>query len=363
MSEALTDDAPVRSAASQQGAVARATGPACAPRRQGTLVRLVVLVAALALLALAVVLGLAVGSRALPLGDVLRVLVAPDGSETAIIVRDLRWPRTVVAVVVGAALGVAGAQLQGLTRNPLAEPGLLGVSAGAALGVVATSTVLGLSGAAGQAAAAVLGAVVATVLVFALAGGPRRGPLPLLLAGVALTALISALTTVLVLLDAETLDEYRFWAVGSVAGRSLDLVLGVLPLLALGAVLAVVTARTLDLLALGEELATGLGSRVALGRLGVLASSTLLTAAAVAVAGPLVFVGLVVPHVARALVGVAHAWVLPLSAVLGAVLLVLSDVAGRVLARPGEIQVGIVTAVVGAPVLVALVQRRRVVGS
>lgn len=325
--------------------------------------RLAVLVAALGLLALAVVLGLAVGSRSLPFGDVLRVLVSPDDSETAIIVRDLRWPRTVVAVVVGAALGLAGAQLQGLTRNPLAEPGLLGVSAGAALGVVATSAILGLTGAAGQVAAAVLGAVVATVLVFALAGGPRRGPLPLLLAGVALTALISALTTVLVLLDAETLDEYRFWAVGSVAGRGLDLLAGVLPLLVVGVVLAVATARTLDLLALGEELATGLGSRVGLGRLGVLASSTLLTAAAVAVAGPLVFVGLVVPHVARALVGVAHAWVLPLSAVLGSLMLVLSDVAGRVLARPGEIQVGIVTAVVGAPVLVALVQRRRVVGS
>lgn len=312
-------------------------------------------------LAACVLLSLAIGSRSLPFSEVIAALVGHDGSDTAVIVRELRLPRTVVALVVGAALGVAGALLQGATRNPLADPGLLGVSAGAALGVVTTSTVLGIGGSAGQALAALLGALAATVVVYALAGQARgAGPLPLVLAGVALTALLTAVTTVLVLLDAETLDEYRFWAVGSVAGRDPSLLVTVAPLLLLGFLLAGIGARTLDLLALGDDLAHGLGARVAWGRGGVVLGATLLTAAAVAVAGPLVFVGLVVPHLARGLVGAAHGWLLPLSGLLGSVLLLVSDVLGRVVARPGEIQVGIVTAFVGAPFLVALVRRRTV---
>lgn len=313
-------------------------------------------------LAGAILLSLAVGSRGLATADVVRVLLADDGSQTAAIVRELRLPRTVVALVVGAALGLAGAQLQGLTRNPLADPGLLGVSAGAALAVVSTSTVLGVGGSAGQALAAVIGALAATLAVWLLAGRGRSSgsPLPLVLAGVAITALLGSLTTVLVLLDARTLDEYRFWAVGSVAGRDLGLLTGVAPLMVVGVVLAAVCARTLDLLALGEDLARGLGARLSWGRAGSVLSATLLTAASVAVAGPLVFVGLVAPHVARAAVGPAHRRLLPAAAVLGALLLVVSDVLGRVVARPAEIQVGIVTALVGAPFLVALVRRRRV---
>jgi iron complex transport system permease protein len=324
--------------------------------------RVLVLLAAVAAVVLLVLAGLAVGSRPLPLGDVLRALTTADGSEASMIVREMRAPRALLAVVVGAALGVAGAQLQGLTRNPLAEPGLLGVSAGAALAVVGTSTVLGVGGATGQAWAALGGALAATAVVYLLASSSRGGssPLPLLLAGVALTALLSSTTTILVLLDAETLDEYRFWAVGSLAGRDVALLGAVLPFLAAGALLALVTTRTLDLLALGDDLARGLGTRVARGRAGLLLSSTLLTAAAVAVAGPLAFVGLIVPHLARALVGPAHAWLLPLSALLGAALVLGADAIGRVVASPAELQVGLVTAVVGAPFLVALVRRRRV---
>jgi len=342
-------------------------GPVLPTRRTSrtTARRCAALASAVGVLAASVLLSLAVGSAALPTADVVRVLLDADASETSAIVRELRLPRTVLALVVGAALGLAGAQLQGLTRNPLADPGLLGVSAGAALAVVSTGTVLGVGGATGQAWAALLGALLATAAVWLLAGASGRptSPLPLLLAGVAVTALLSSLTTVLVLLDADTLDEYRFWAVGSVAGRDLGLLVPVLPFLLVGAVLAAVGARTLDLVALGEDLATGLGARLARGRAGVVLSSTLLTAAAVAVAGPLVFVGLVVPHLARALVGPGHRWSLPLAAVLGAALLVVSDVLGRVVARPAEVQVGIVTALVGAPFLVALVRRRRVVGT
>lgn len=324
-----------------------------------------VLAAALAVLLLAVVASLALGSRTLPTLDVLRVLVDPDGSDTSVIVRELRLPRTVLGLVVGAALGLAGAQLQGLTRNPLADPGLLGVSAGAALAVVSTSTVLGVGGATGQAWAALLGALGATAAVWLLAGSVRGGtsPLPLVLAGVALTALLTSITTVLVLLDADTLDEYRFWAVGSTAGRDVTLLGSVAPFLAAGLLLAVAGSRTLDLLALGDDLARGLGARLAWGRAGVALSATLLTAASVAVAGPLVFVGLVVPHLARGVVGPAHRWLLPLSAVLGGALLLVSDILGRLIARPGEVQVGVVTALVGAPFLVALVRRRRTFGA
>ena len=333
------------------------------PARGSRLGRGAALGAALGLLAASLLAGLAWGSQTIPFGDVVAALTGHDGSEAAAIVREMRWPRTVVAVVVGAALGLAGAQLQSVTRNPLAEPGLLGVAAGAALGVVLVATLSTGSAGVTRAAAAVVGAALATVLVLVLAGGAGRGPLPLVLAGVAVTAMISAVTSVLVLLDAATLDEYRFWVVGSVAGRALTDLVPVLPLLVLGGLLAVTGTRTLDLLALGDELAAGLGARVASGRLAVLVSATLLTAGAVAVAGPLVFVGLVVPHVARALVGPSHRWLLPTSAVLGACLLVLADVVGRVVARPAELQVGIVTAVIGAPVLIVLVQRRRLVRS
>jgi iron complex transport system permease protein len=317
------------------------------------------------LLGLAVLLSLAVGSRSLPTLDVLRALVSADDSDTSAIVRELRLPRTVLGLVVGAALGVAGAQLQGLTRNPLADPGLLGVSAGAALGVVATSSVLGIGGATGQAWAALLGALGATAAVWLLAGSTRRSdsPLTLVLAGVAVSAVLAGVIRIFVLLDADTLDEYRFWAVGSLAGRDVGLLSSVAPLLLAGLVLAVATTRTLDLLGLGQDLAVGLGARVAWGRAGIALSATLLTAGSVAVVGPLVFVGLVVPHLGRALVGPAHRWLLPLSAVLGAALLLLADTAGRVVLRPAELQVGIVTALIGGPVLVALVHRRRSVGS
>ena len=337
--------------------------PAVRPRRRPVRRRLLTLLAASVVVGVAVLLSLAWGSRDLAFGEVVRAVVSPDGSEASVIVRELRWPRTLVALVVGAALGVAGAQMQGVTRNPLAEPGLLGVSAGAALGVVALGSLLGVGGLLGQSAAAAIGGLGATALVFALGGGPRRGPLPLVLAGVAVSSLLAALTTILVLLDAETLDEYRFWAVGSVAGRDVELLVAATPLLVPGVLVAVATARALDDLALGDEVATGLGQRVVAARLLVLLGATLLAAGAVSVAGPLVLVGLVVPHLARGLVGSAHVWVLPLSALLGAALLVLSDVVGRLVAQPGEVQVGIVTALVGAPFLVALVQRRRLVAS
>jgi iron complex transport system permease protein len=335
--------------------------PSPAPRGSGA--RVLVLLGALAAVAVLALLSLAVGSRSLPTADVLRSLVAPDGSETSVIVRELRLPRTVVALVVGAAVGLAGAQLQGLTRNPLADPGLLGVSAGAAFAVV-VGTALGLTGAAATAGLAVVGALAASIAVPVLGGAGRRGssPATLALAGVALSALLLGIVSGIVLLDVQTLDAYRFWAVGSVAGRDLAVLAAVLPLLLVGALLALVNAPALDLLSLGDDVAQGLGVSVLRTRLVGLGAVSLLTAGATAVAGPVAFVGLVAPHVARALTGPAHVWLVPVSALGGAVLVVLADVLGRVVARPGEVQVGVVLALLGAPFFIALVRRRRLVG-
>lgn len=324
--------------------------------------RLLLALGLVLLLAAVVVLSLVVGARAVAPADVWAALVAPTGTDDDVVVRSLRVPRTLVGVAVGVALGTAGALAQGHTRNPLADPGLLGVSAGAALAVVVGMSV-GVTAPVAQAGLATVGALAASVLVFVLGGVGRRGgtPATLALAGVVLTALLLALVSGIVLLDASALDAYRFWTVGSVSGRGLGVLLAVLPLLAIGLLLALVNAPALDVLGLGDDAARGLGVSVRRTRLVGLAAVALLTASATAVAGPIAFVGLVVPHVARAVTGPAHRWLVPVSALAGAILVVLADVVGRVVARPGELQVGVVLALLGAPVLIALVRSRRLV--
>ena len=345
-------------------APARPVAPpeALAPLRRQRTRRLVLLGVLGGLLLLAVVLSLAVGARAIAPAAVWDALLAPTGSDDDVVVRSLRVPRTVTAVAVGVALGVAGALAQGHTRNPLADPGLLGVSAGAALAVVAGIAV-GVTAPLPQAALAVGGALAASVVVFAIGGVGRRGssPATLALAGVVLTALLLSLVSAVVLLDAAALDAYRFWTVGSVAGRGTPVLAAVLPLLAVGLGLAAVNAPALDLLGLGDDVASGLGVPVRRTRLIGLLAVAVLTASATALAGPIAFVGLVVPHVARAATGPAHRWLVPVAGLTGAVLVLLADVAGRLVARPGELQVGIVLALVGAPVLIALVRSRRLV--
>ncbi|WP_336922210.1 FecCD family ABC transporter permease [Aquipuribacter sp. SD81] len=333
---------------------ARRSALASAPSR---LVGLLLAVAGLGLLCL---LSLAVGSRPVALPDVVAALTAFDpGQEDHVVVVSLRVPRTLVALLVGLGLGLAGAVMQGLTRNPLADPGILGVSAGAALAVVVGITV-GVSTLGAQVWLALAGAAVASAVVYALGSTGRSGatPVALALAGAAVTAFLVSVTTTLLLLDSATLDQYRFWAVGHVAGRDLSVAAQVAPFLAVGAVLALASGRALNALALGDDVARSLGARVGLTRVAAALSVVLLVGAATAAAGPIAFVGLTVPHVARALTGPDHRWVLAYSAVLAPVLLLAADVLGRVVARPGELQVGIVTAVVGAPVFIALVRRR-----
>jgi iron complex transport system permease protein len=280
--------------------------------------------------------------------------------ENHLIVQSLRLPRTLVAIMIGVALGLAGALVQGLTRNPLADPGILGVSAGAALAVVTGIFVFGVGSLSGYVWFAFAGAAVTSVAVYLLGASGRDGvtPVKLALAGAAVTAFLGSLTTTVLLTDAATLDQYRFWAVGSVAGRDLSVVVQVAPFLALGTAVALTTGRSLNALALGDDVARSLGARVGPARIVAAVAVVLLVGGATAAAGPIGFVGLTVPHVARAITGPDYRWVLTYSAVLAPSLLLAADVLGRVVARPGELQVGIVTALVGAPVFIALVRRR-----
>lgn len=305
--------------------------------------------------------GLAVGTRALPLADLVAVLAGGYEGDAAIIVWEQRLPRTILGLAVGAALGVAGVAAQGLTRNPLADPALLGVSAGAALAVVVATSFLGARTLPAHILWATVGAALAGGTVLLLAGREqvRASSTELILAGVAISALLAAVTTTLVLLDAQTLEEYRFWAVGALSGRGNSTAAIVVPMLALAGLLGLLCARWLDVLALGDDAARALGIRVRPIRLAVGGTVVLLTGAAVAATGPIGFVGLAVPHAARALTGVRHGWLLPYAALIGGILLVLADVLGRVVVRPGELQVGIVTAVVGAPFVLVLLRQVR----
>jgi len=327
--------------------------------RRGSARVLALLVLALAAMAL---LSLALGSRAIPLGTVIDVLFRDDGSEAATIVHALRVPRTVLAVAVGIALGVAGALMQGHTRNPLADPGLLGVEAGASCAVVLAIYTLHIDSLAGYAWFALAGAGIASAAVFAI-GTTRGGPDPisLVLAGAAVSALLAAVTQAIVVRDAQTLDAYRFWVVGSTSGRSLSVFWEVLPFIALGLLLAAMSTPGLNLLQLGDDVAASLGlspwRQKALG----VAAVMLLTGAATAACGPVAFVGLVVPHLARRVGGVDYRWLVPYSGLLGGLLVTGADIVGRLVVKPAELQVGIVMALLGGPAFVLLVRRMRMV--
>ncbi|MGY1601365.1 FecCD family ABC transporter permease [Geodermatophilus sp. SYSU D00815] len=338
-------------------------GPGTAPRA-GTSRRLGLLLVLAALVVVAGLLSIAVGTRAIGLPEVWRALTDSSwGGEEAVIVRELRLPRTLLGLMVGAALGMAGALMQGHTRNPLGDPGLLGITAGASLAVVLAIFLVGIRTPAGYVWFAFAGALLGTVLVFAIGSVGRGGltPVTLALAGAALSALLFALIRAVLVSDEQTLDSYRFWVVGALAGRGADIAWQVAPFLLAGLVLAVANAPALNLLGLGEDVARGLGQRIWLARAVGLLAVTLLCGAATAACGPIAFVGLITPHVTRAFTGPDHRWLVPCSGLLGAVLLVLADVLGRVVVRPAELQVGIVLALVGAPFFIALIRRRKMV--
>jgi iron complex transport system permease protein len=315
---------------------------------------------AAAALGLAVLASLLFGAGEVGPARALAVLAGAGDDDASFAVLQLRVPRTLVAVAVGVALGVAGAVLQTAARNPLAEPGLLGVSAGASFAVVlviasgASAAVLGPWVAVGGAGAGCLLALGAARL-----RGTGDDPVRLVLAGAALSGLLGAATSVLLLLDQRTADEVRFWTVGSVAGRDLGTLTQVGPVLAAGLLLALAAARPLSALALGDTVAQGLGHRPARARGVAMTAVALLVGGAVAAAGPIAFVGLVVPFLARALVGPDLRRVLAVAVLLGPAVVLVADVASRLLVRPYEMPLGVVTALIGAPVLVAVVRSTR----
>ncbi|MFF6774223.1 FecCD family ABC transporter permease [Streptomyces sp. NPDC012637] len=318
--------------------------------------------AAVVALLLAILLSLAVGARAVPPATVLDALLHGATGDDAEVVRQLRVPRTLIGLMVGAALALAGTALQGITRNPIADPGILGISQGASVGVVLAIAFAGVHTLTGYVWFAFAGAALASVAVYAVASSGRGGatPVKLALGGAAINALLLSVTTGVLTTKASALDEFRFWQIGSLDGRDAHIVGQIWPFLLVGAVLVVAVARGLDALALGEDVAKGLGQRVATVRIVGGVGATVLTGAGVAAAGPIAFVGLAVPHIARAVVGSDHRWVLPMAALIGPVMLLVSDVLGRILFPPGEVPAGVMTALIGVPFLVTLVRRKAV---
>jgi iron complex transport system permease protein len=314
-----------------------------------------------AILALALMSSIAFGAADIAPLDVWQAIVAfnPESTEH-LIIRTLRLPRAAVAALVGAALATAGALMQGLTRNPLADPGILGIETGAALGVVAAVFFLNIGSLSLYALFAFAGAALTAIAVYTLGALGRGGPTPLkiTIAGAALTALLSSLTTGMLIFNQRTLEEVRFWLAGSVAGRDLSLLLQASPYLLAGLVLALALGRQITTIALGDDIAKGLGQRTGSVKGLSAVATVLLAGGAVAVAGPIGFVGLVVPHAVRFLVGQDYLWILPYAALVGAIFLLLADVAARLVLRPTELPVGVMTALIGGPFFVYLVRWR-----
>lgn len=318
------------------------------------------LVLAVALLAVTVVLSLMIGARPVAPWVVIGALFDPDPSSADhTVILTQRVPRTVIGILAGAALGLAGTLMQGLTRNPLADPGLLGVNAGASVAVLAAITLWGITSPSGFVWFAFAGAALASIVVaFVGTRGPEgTNPAKLALTGAAVTAGLTAVTTLILTTSITALDVFRYWQVGGLTARGLDTVAVVAIPILVGAIIAFTSARGLDLMALGDETASGLGHSVSRTRVLGIIATVLLCGGATSIAGPIVFIGLLVPHALRALVGGDYRWLLAIGAPAGAIVLLLADVIGRVIAPPGEVQAGLVVAFVGAPVLISLVLR------
>jgi iron complex transport system permease protein len=327
--------------------------------------RTVGLVVAGAILLVTVVASIAVGAADIAPSTIVDALTAYDSSnDSHVTIMELRVPRTVVGLIVGPAIGLCGALIQAFTRNPLADPGILGVNAGAMFAVAVAVGLFGVTAPLGYVWFALIGAGAVTGGVYLLGslGGGRATPVKLLLAGVAISAVLGGLTTALTLKYREAFDEMRYWQVGAIGGRDLSLVAQFTPFIVAGLLIGLASARGLNSLALGDDVAAALGVRLGLLRAAVVVSITLLAGTATAIAGPIAFVGLMIPHVVRWFVGPDQRWIFAYTVVVSPALLLLSDVIGRIILPSGELRVGLVTAVIGAPVLIVLARRKSVSG-
>jgi iron complex transport system permease protein len=301
---------------------------------------------------------IAIGAKELSLEQVWHGLFQDSGTYGDVVV-DERLARTVLGLLAGAALGLSGAVLQALTRNPLADPGLLGINAGASAAVVTAITYFGVTSLTGYVWFAFFGAAAVGALVWFLGGSRGATPVRLALAGTAISAALYGYLQAVMITDDAALGKMRFWTVGSLSAATDATILQVLPFLAAGTLLALGLARPLNAMAMGDDTAKALGAHLNRTRALSMFAATVLCGAATAACGPIVFVGLMVPHVVRSFTGPDLRWILPYATILSPVLLLGSDVIGRVVARPSELQVGIVTAIIGGPVFIFLVRRRR----
>ncbi|CAN5269860.1 Fe(3+)-siderophore ABC transporter permease [soil metagenome] len=323
---------------------------------------------AVAVLIVAIAASLAIGSRDIPLATVWHAILPSAGggkvsAEDIAVVLDLRLPRTVIGVAAGLALGLSGALMQAVTRNPLADPGILGVTSGAAFSVAIAVGVLGITAVNGYLWFAFGGALVAAVVVYLVGSAGRGGAsvARLILTGVALGAVLSGITSAMLLANPEGFNAMAVWQSGSLADRGWTAVVPVVPFLVVGVVLTFLIGQRLNVIALGDDVASAMGVNLVVTRLVAVAAVTLLAGGATAIAGPIAFIGLMVPHVARWIVGPDYRWIFAYTAVLAPTLLLAADILGRVVLRPGELPAGIVTACIGAPVLIALVRRDRAI--
>ncbi|WP_454044909.1 FecCD family ABC transporter permease [Corynebacterium sp. Marseille-Q2516] len=302
------------------------------------------------------------GSKSIDASRVWEVLLHADGSFESTVVRDQRIPRTILVILVGMALGVAGALMQSLTRNPLADPGVLGVNAGASIAVVTAVAVAGVTSIWFYLWFAFAGAAAASVAVYVLGGAAGRMATParLALAGVAISMAISALVQMVILSNQDAFNEFRLWAAGSVEGRGWPIITAVVGFIVLGLLVAFASAPGLNALALGDEAGAALGVKVNRLRVQVMVAVTLLAGAATAAVGPIMFIGLGVPSLARAICGPDQRWVVPLSAVAAPVVMLVADIAARLIIAPAEVQTGIITAILGGPVFIAIIRLRRI---
>lgn len=339
-----------------------ATAPTSRAPRARRGVRLGAIGACLLALVVGLVLSVGVGSRPIPPGDVLRLLLHPDGTQLSYIVWDYRVPRTVLAVAVGAALSVAGALMQALTRNPLADPGLLGVEAGAVFAIAAAIVLLGVTSLQGYVWFAFAGSAASAVLVYLLGASGRGGASParLALAGMAVTAALASTTQALVFLDRAAFVEFQHWGTGALVGQDVSVLVRLAPFLGAGLVIALLLGGPLNALALGDEAGRALGTRPGVIRAWGGLAITVLCGAATAAVGPIGFIGLIVAHAARLLAGPDNRRILLWCLLLGPTLLLYSDVLGRLVLWPDELQAGVVTALIGAPLFIALVRRGKV---
>ncbi|MEW2613942.1 iron chelate uptake ABC transporter family permease subunit [Streptomyces sp. NPDC047880] len=331
------------------------TAPAPPTRRAVRAFGLLLSVAILVLVALA---SITIGAKELSLGQVWHGLFEDSGTYGDVVVAE-RLSRTLLGLLAGAALGLAGAVLQALTRNPLADPGLLGINAGASAAVVTAITYFGVTSLTGYVWFAFFGAAAVGALVWFLGGSRGATPVRLALAGTAISAALYGYLQAVMIMDEAALGKMRFWTVGSLASATNSTITQVLPFLLTGTVLALVLARPLNAMAMGDDTAKALGADLNRTRALSMLAATVLCGAATAACGPIVFVGLMVPHAVRSFTGPDLRWILPYAAILSPVLLLGADVLGRIVARPSELQVGIVTAILGGPVFIFLVRRRR----